>query len=40
MCTQKKKQISEDGTCRGNYKPKAQNIKKLQIFLNTIKNES
>lgn len=27
------------GTCRGKYKPKEKNVKKLQIFLNKINNE-
>ena len=33
-------QTSVAGTCRGKYKPKQTNVKKLQIFLNSIKNES
>lgn len=40
MSIQKHKQNSEAGTYRGKYKPKDKNVKKLQIFLNTIKNES
>lgn len=34
------KQTSEAGTCRGKYKPKEKNVKKLQIFLKKISNES
>ena len=39
MYIQKNKQTLEAGTCRGKYKPKDKNIKKLQIFLNKINNE-
>lgn len=38
MSIQKNKQISLVGTCRGKYKPKETNVKKLQVFLNSIKN--
>lgn len=34
------KQTSEAGTCRGKYKPKEKNVKKLEIFLKKISNES
>lgn len=39
MSIQINKQTSEAGTCRGKYKPKEKNVKKLQIFLNKINNE-
>lgn len=39
MSIQIKKQASLAGTCRGKYKPKEKNVKKLQIFLNKINNE-
>lgn len=34
------KEKLNSSTYRGKYKPKDKNVKKLQIFLNTIKNES
>jgi hypothetical protein len=36
ICTQTKKRISQVGT----YKPKRENVQKLKIYLNKIKNES
>lgn len=33
------KEKLNNGTCRGKYKPKEKNVKKLQIFLNKINNE-
>jgi hypothetical protein len=38
MSTQIKKQISEVGFCRGTYKPKDENIKKLKVYLNKLEN--
>jgi hypothetical protein len=34
------KEKLNNGTYRGKYKPKEKNVKKLQIFLNSQKNES
>lgn len=32
------KEKLNNGTYRGKYKPKEKNVKKLQVFLNSIKN--
>ena len=40
MSIQINKQTSVAGIYRGKYKVKDKNVKKLQIFLNSIKNES
>ena len=36
ICSQTKNPISVAGTCRGNYKAKAENVKKLKIYLKKI----
>lgn len=36
ICSQIKKPISVVGTCRGNYKAKEENVKKLKIYLKKI----
>ena len=38
MFIQQKKQISTDGFCKGTYKPKEENIKKLKVYLTKLEN--
>jgi len=38
MSTQMNKAILPVGSCRGNYKPKTENIKKLKVYLNKLEN--
>jgi hypothetical protein len=38
MSTLIKNQILSHGNCRGSYKPKEENIKKLKVYLNKLEN--
>ncbi len=38
MSIQINNQISPVGSCRGTYKPKDENIKKLKVYLNKLEN--
>jgi hypothetical protein len=38
MSIQINNQISQAGNCRGTYKPKDENIKKLKVYLNKLEN--
>ncbi len=38
MSIQINNQISFRGNCRGTYKPKDENIKKLKVYLNKLEN--
>jgi hypothetical protein len=38
MSIQQKNQILPAGYCRGTYKPKDENIKKLKVYLNKLED--